>query len=83
MILPDYQGIGIGRAFLNVVAKKYRNDGFEFCICTSAKNLIMSLGKDDNWIFTRYGRSKFSTTQRECMARTKRYAVKTATFFAR
>lgn len=82
-MLPDYQGIGLGRKFLNIIAEKYRNDGFDFCICTSAKNLIMSLGKDDKWVLTRYAKSKFYKGQKESLAKVKRCNVKTATFFSR
>ena len=42
-VLPDYQGIGIGRRFLNVIAKKYADEGFDVKITTSAKNLMKSV----------------------------------------
>ena len=45
VILPDYQGIGLGTKFLNEIAKMYINDGYDFSIITSAKNLINALKK--------------------------------------
>ena len=58
VILPDYQGIGLGRKFLNEIAKIYINKGYDFSIITTAKNLINALRKDPNWCFTRYGITK-------------------------
>ena len=56
VVLPDYQGIGLGVAFLNAVAGFYKDYDFE--ITTSAKNLIHALNKHTNWRLERYGRSK-------------------------
>lgn len=61
MILPDYQGIGLGTNFLNIVAKHYADIGYDFSIVTSAKNMISSLVKSKNWIMTRYGKNKCSS----------------------
>ena len=54
VILPDYQGIGLGTKFLNKVAQMYANKGYDFCIVTSAKNLIYSLRKSDKWCMYRW-----------------------------
>lgn len=50
VILPDYQGIGLGGAFLEKIAKEYVANGWDFIIRTSAKNLITKLYKDKKWI---------------------------------
>ena len=55
VILPDYQGIGLGYKFLNVVAKDYVDKGYDFMIITSAKNLIMKLYNSNTWKMVRYG----------------------------
>lgn len=60
VILPDYQGIGLGTKFLSYVAKIYYEEGYDFSIVTSAKNLISSLKKNKNWILIRYGVEKSS-----------------------
>lgn len=82
-MLPDYQGIGIGRKFLNVVAKKYRDMGFDFSIVTSAKNLINALRKDPLWTCIRYGKTQKSATGLQNMKKTIRNNVKTGSFFFR
>lgn len=54
VILPDYQGIGIGTKFLNIVAEYYAQQGFEISMVTSAKNMISALYKSDKWFCTNY-----------------------------
>lgn len=49
VILPDYQGIGLGYKFLNFVAELYTVNGYELSICTSAKNLIYKLSSSNLW----------------------------------
>jgi GNAT superfamily N-acetyltransferase len=61
VILPDYQGIGLGTKFLNVIAEYYKKQGFDFSIVTSAKNMIYALRKSDKWVMIRYGVSKNSS----------------------
>ncbi|HEP5208921.1 TPA: GNAT family N-acetyltransferase, partial [Streptococcus pyogenes] len=45
VILPDYQGVGLGTRFLKSVAEIYSCQGFDFRIVTSAKNLINALNR--------------------------------------
>jgi len=53
VILPDYQGIGLGRRFLEFMGDYYqRTYDAKFTIVTSAKNLVKSLQKSGNWILT-------------------------------
>lgn len=63
VVLPDYQGIGIGRAFLDAIADLYMQEGFMFEIKTSARNLISSLRNDPAWRTASYGFSKASEHQ--------------------
>ena len=49
VILPDYQGIGLGYKFLNCVADIFVNKGFDFSLVTSAKNLIIKLSQSKEW----------------------------------
>lgn len=58
VILPDYQGIGLGYKFLNVVAEKYAREGFDFSIVTSAKNFIDKLYNSGRWACIRVGIAK-------------------------
>ena len=50
VVLPDYQGLGLGRVFLNFIGQ-YIN--FPFAITTSQPALIASLSRDANWICTK------------------------------
>lgn len=54
VILPDYQGIGLGTQFLDFVASIYAKDNYDFSIITSAKNMIYALRKSDKWCMYRY-----------------------------
>lgn len=56
VILPDYQGIGLGTKFLNFMAEMYIKEGYDFSIITTAKNLISALRKSNNWCMFRYNK---------------------------
>ena len=56
VILPDYQGLGIGIRFLNEIGKYYVKNGWRFTIVTSAPSLIFGLKKDKNWSCKHFGR---------------------------
>ena len=85
VILPDYQGIGLGYKFLNCVAEKYAVQGYDFSIVTSAKNLIARLAGSERWRMIRLSVNKCSSRKsaidfrRESM----RSRNKTASFFYR
>lgn len=64
VILPDYQGIGLGTKFLNKIGKIYSELGWDFSIITSAKNLINALRKDNNWCLYRYSIVKDSKSKK-------------------
>lgn len=82
VVLPDYQGIGIGHKFLNVVADIYAKQGYDVKIVTSAKNLIMALKNDSKWMLTRYSAVKRGK-EKESFTRNLRTNVKTASFYWR
>lgn len=50
VILPEYQGIGLGTKFLATVAELYKNEGFDFRIRTTLKNFSRSLVKSGLFI---------------------------------
>lgn len=79
MILPDYQGIGLGRRFLNFVSDIYVDKGFDFSITTSAKNLMQALVKDSTWALARYGH--VATQEHSIFRKTTSEKRITATFF--
>lgn len=55
VILPDYQGIGLGKILLDYVAENTKD--YPFAITTSNPALINTLKIDDNWICTRNTRN--------------------------
>lgn len=57
VILPDYQGIGLGTKLLNFVGNYLYEKGFDLCIVTSAKNMIFSLRKSEKWRMTAYSKT--------------------------
>lgn len=83
VVLPDYQGVGIGKQFLNEIAKYYVNKGFDFSIVTSAKNLIYSLNNSNNWILQRYSANNCSSQKSaiDYKRKSMRSNCKTASFF--
>ena len=81
VILPDYQGIGLGVKFLNEIAKIYSKKGFDFSIKTSAKNLIFALKNRKEWILNDYGIGKDTEKIMQCLRNKLRTKCKTASFF--
>jgi GNAT superfamily N-acetyltransferase len=61
VVLPDFQGIGIGLQFLEVVAKHFRAHEYRLSIVTSAPSLIWALKKNSNWGMTAIGRKSAKT----------------------
>lgn len=60
VILPDYQGLGLGIVFLNHIAALYK---YPFSITTSQPALIHALAKNNKWLCTLHKRgSKMSAT---------------------
>ncbi len=54
VVLPDYQGIGVGKRLLNFVADLYTSQTkIPFYILTSNPQIIR--GNIDNWKITRFG----------------------------
>jgi GNAT superfamily N-acetyltransferase len=54
VVLPDYQGIGVGKRLLNFVAELYTSQTkMPFYILTSNPQIIK--GDMKNWKITRYG----------------------------
>jgi len=56
VILPDYQGIGIGIKLLNEVGKIYLKQKNRFNIVTSSPSLINSLKNSNEWKCIRFSR---------------------------
>lgn len=83
VILPDYQGIGLGTKFLNFIAQKYVDEGFQFSIVTSAKNMIFALNKSEKWKMIRWSNNHCSSIKSgiDYQRTSIRTNCKTASFF--
>ena len=60
VVLPDFQGIGIGTRFINEVTKHYIENGFNMNLTTTTPALVHALARDKNWALVRKGRSSGS-----------------------
>jgi len=49
VVLPDYQGIGIGTKLIEFIGKEYTKQGFTFIIVTSTPSLLHYFNKSNNW----------------------------------
>ena len=56
VILPDYQGVGIGTAFTDYIAQYYKDNGKSFISTTSSPSMIHSRTHNAKWVMTRMGR---------------------------
>ena len=57
VVLPDYQGIGLGHLLSNNVAEILKSKGKGFISTSSSPAFINSRKNDKNWIITRIGRT--------------------------
>ena len=57
VVLPDYQGAGIGLKLLNEVGKIYKQDKWRFIINTTAPSLIYALKNNKSWNCHHFGRT--------------------------
>lgn len=49
VVLPDYQGVGIGNRFLETIGRKYLNENKRFCITTTTPALLYYFKKSPLW----------------------------------
>ena len=56
VVLPDYQGVGIGMAFINKIASSYICRGYNVNLSTTTPALVHALCRDDRWLLLRHGR---------------------------
>lgn len=56
VVLPDFQGLGIGSRFCEIIGNEYINNGFRFLITTTNPALIHSFKKNKIWKCTKFGR---------------------------
>jgi GNAT superfamily N-acetyltransferase len=72
VVLPEYQGIGIGIRILNDVAKLYKSEGLLLRIVTSAPSLLRALNRDNSgWYCISFGRQKTGTGMARALGKKK------------
>ena len=58
VVLPDYQGIGIGTAFEEFTSQYYADLGWNVNVTTTTPALVNALKKSNKWVLNRFGRNK-------------------------
>jgi len=74
VVVPDYQGLGIGGRMLDYIGKKYLDDGYRFTIVTSNPALNHSLKKNSNWKLRSVGRKSKHQGIRQTSANRKTFS---------
>ena len=57
VVMPDFQGIGVGLRLLEFIGKKYIDTKHRYTIVTSAPSLISYFKRSKDWICRSYGRN--------------------------
>jgi GNAT superfamily N-acetyltransferase len=60
VVLPDYQGIGIGTAFEEYTSQHYADKGWNINVTTTTPALVHALARSKKWLLIRKGRNKSS-----------------------
>ena len=55
VVLPDYQGIGIGTKFITFIADEYKKQDLTMKLITTTPAIRFSLDKSPKWTLTRSG----------------------------
>lgn len=79
VVLPDYQGVGIGTLFQNNIAKRYIDNGFNVNCTTTTPALVGSMRRDKQWGLVRFGRSKSGYKTMKTVKKTKLKALTDST----
>ncbi|MBK8037675.1 MAG: GNAT family N-acetyltransferase [Verrucomicrobiaceae bacterium] len=64
VVLPDYQGVGIGNAMSEFIANIYVSQGLKYFSCTSHPGLIHHRAKSKLWFNQRLPKSRISGKNR-------------------
>jgi len=58
VVLPDYQGVGIGTKFQDCIMKKYSENDWNVNCTTTTPALVHSMKANNKWALVRFGRVK-------------------------
>ena len=78
VVLPDWQGVGIGKNLLSFVGAYYKSIDYKLSLVTSAKNLVFSLRNSELWKLLDIGRN--SPHGKKTLRRTTRTDCRSARF---
>ena len=56
MVLPDYQGVGVGVKFINAVTQHYCDNGWNVNLTTTTPALVHALCRNKAWLLLRKSR---------------------------
>lgn len=77
VVVPDYQGIGIGTRLSDFVAEHYHSQGYDYNSVTAHPAIVAYRKKSPKWVITRVGvvppqgkTAKFKSTQTSCQRNT-------------
>lgn len=71
VVLPDYQGVGIGVRFINAVSSAVAADGFNVNLTTTTPALVDALKRSQDWALVRKGVVKLGDLHKRSHPRTK------------
>jgi len=57
VVMPDYQGFGLGHTLSSEIAQIYKDQGYRFIITSNTKSLYKQRLRDARWRVTSVGRS--------------------------
>ena len=57
VVLPDYQGIGVGTRFVSQLGKMITERGFQLNLTSTSPAIVNALVRRKDWKLVRYGRS--------------------------
>ena len=80
VVLPEYQGIGISNKVMEILSKKYYEEGKRVGIVSSAPSMYHQLNKNKNWTLVRRGRSTSKETKSDYLHMNNANSVKRYTF---
>lgn len=81
VVLPDFQGVGIGNRLSEFIAEMYSKKGYRFISTTSAPAMIHHRHKSEKWRTTRFGNAaKEGKTSSSTVAKTSSHNRYTASF---
>jgi GNAT superfamily N-acetyltransferase len=72
VVLPDYQGVGIGVRFINAVSGIIAGEGFNVNLTTTTPALVGALKRSQDWSLVRKGVVKMGDLKQRPYAAAKR-----------